>query len=277
MALDINPLLFNSLVAGCFGGTVLFALFFVQSEPLKKAVQGLAVGGALLGFWLSSHLIYPRYQGWEFERSLRAEPLFGLIAKTHPQAFAAFLDQAKVQLYHAKEGAAPASVTQFSQNLVNVIFRQHLQHAPDENIRLYLKATLDLYHHLNGQDPIAVVKLETGDEKIPYNLNNLWNDKSFRALLLHLLDTKKFLIEAALKNPVAQGFDSETPKAIQGVQQALEDQYGTVVVRGAFKPGSTVAPGVAAKVIIDFYTAILDQGNEQSARMMRYIAHQQKA
>jgi hypothetical protein len=232
----------------------------------------VGVGLGISACYFSNAYIYPNYVSWRFENELKKQPLFEMIAKNNPQQFAAFMKKVNGAL---QDKQSNAQIALYSAEFVNSIFYQQLVHASDDYIVLYLKATLDLYHYLNGIDPRAVVKLENGSNAIDFDLNALWDqDKGFRGLLAHLLDTKRYLIEAGMKTPVEKQDADKAEALLKGVLTDLVSKYGEEVVRGSFSPTATMLPpNLCAQVIIEFYAKILGTGNENAGIIMRHIAY----
>lgn len=245
-------------------------LFFIKNRWGRYLVFLGALGCGYVGAQICESMIYPQYLAWRFDSDIKKQPLFALIAKTHPQEFKQYVD--KVQQTIREQGDVNV-VPALSAQLVNSIFYQHLQHAPDENILLYLKATLDLYHYLNGQEPRAVVKIENDDKTIPVNLNVFWSDKKFQALLNHLLDTKRYVIVTGIETPVASPTSKEAKPLLQGVLNTLNHKYGEKVIQEVFSSQNSVPANVGAQAIIEFYTEILKSGKENAGVLMRHMAH----
>ncbi len=163
-----------------------------------RRIGGVVGGGGIFGDLKNLYL--PRFLGWQFEHEIKRQPLFALISQHYPAEFQDYIN--KVQL-NLRTNDNPALVAAYSSQLVNSVFYKSLAHAPDDYVALYLKSTIDLYHYLNSQDPKAVIKLENGNNAIEYDLNALYENKDFQNRLTHLLDTKRYVIEAAFKNPVS--------------------------------------------------------------------------
>lgn len=250
---------------------IALTMFFTAKKSRRWIILIVAIVLGIAGSRFSEKYLYPDYIGWRFETELKKQPLFDLIAKNHPKEFAQFIQKVKEELRKKQDSSA---VSMNSAQFVNAIFYQHLQHAPDDYIVLYLKATVDLYHHLNGLDPRAVVKLENGNSAIDFDLNTLWEDKNFRALLSHLLDTKRYVIEAGIKTPQAPPEEAKGEALLQGVINDLVAKYGDGIVAKVFSSTDTsVPPNVGAQVIIEFYSNILNAGKENAGMIMRHIGH----
>ena len=261
---------FNVLVGIGIAVVAALPVFWIRSKPKRLIALVIALVLGMGGAKLSNQFRYPEYLSWRFEEELKKQPLFDMIAKNHPKEFARFIQKVKQTL---RENEDTALVSSYSAEFVNSIFYQHLQHAPDDNIVLYLKATIDLYQHLNGKDPRAVVKLESANNTIAFDLNTLWEDKDFRALLSHLLDTKRYVIEAGIKSPHQPEDGAKADALLQGVLNELVAKYGDSVVTNVFSStDTTVPPNVGAQVIIQFYSNILGTGKENAGMIMRHIA-----
>src|SRR5262245_44917773 len=153
----------------------------MKSKTKILSVVAVLAIGALGAFY---PYLSCEYLGWQFEHELKKQPLFALIAKSYPKEFAIYLGKVKKDLKENHDNLIP----NHSAQLVNKIFYHSLQQAPDDYIELYLKATLDLYHYLKGQDPRAVVKMENPENNLNYDLNALYEKQDFQSRLTHLLD-----------------------------------------------------------------------------------------
>lgn len=263
-------ILFNSLVGLAIGVVIAIPLFFAKDKWLKITLLLAALASTVVGSILSENYLYPTYLGWEFERSIQKQPLFKLIAKHHSEEYAKFLVKVKASLH---KDPNINIISTYSAELMNHIFYQHLQDAPDEAIFLYLKATVDLYRYLYTVDPRAVVKFENNDSPINVDLNALWQDKTFQVLLNHVLETKELVIEGSLNNPVTKNNENKPGANLEGVVDDLVRKFGGSVVRMVFSTVQASLPAeIAVPVIMDFYAAILSSGKENAGHIMRQIA-----
>lgn len=262
--------LFNVLVVLGVGIAACIPLFFIKTRMGRTIVLIVALACAVVGYGVSNAYLYPNYLGWRFEQELKKQPLFNIINQYYPQEFAQFIHDVKQSIIKKED---VRKITALSAQLVNKIFYQSLRQAPDDYIALYLKATLDLYHYLNGQDPRAVVALENGDNASSGSITGFYEKKDFQSLLNHLLDTKRYVIEAGAKTPIAPPTDAQAEPLLKAILTDLSNKYTESVVHGAFSPGQTlVPPNIAAQIVIEFYADILGAGRENAGLIMRHIA-----
>ena len=263
--------LFNVGVGIGFAILALIPFLFMRKKWHLLAILAITVGLGVVGYFASKNYIYPYYLGWEFERDIKKQPLFALIAKYHPKEFQQFIEKVKNSL-SKKEGLD--AIATYSTELTNEVFYQHLQTAPDDPIFLYLKSILELYRYLYAIDPRAVVKLENGDESIPVDLHSFWEDKAFQALLNQVLESKQKIIEGSLETPHEIPTEEITTPILNNILDELVGKYGKDVVRFVFTPSSVqIPPKLAAAVIIDFYSIIKEEGKEKAGIVMRHIAN----
>ncbi len=262
--------LFNVCIGIAAAALSAIPVFFMKTKSgrLIGFIVALGIGAVFVG--ISNAYFYPEYLGWNFEREIKKQPLFSLIAQTNPDIFNQYIKDVKKNL---REKEDPNLVSAYSANMVNKIFYQSLSHAPDDYIVLYLKATLELYHHLNGVDPRGVIKLENGSSDIGVDLNSIFEKKDFQALLNHLLDTKRYVIEASSKTPTAPPTDKQAEPLLQGVMTTLANKFGGDVVRSVFTNPKQIPANVGAQVIIEFYTQILALGPENAGMVMRFVSN----
>lgn len=260
----------STLIGVGVGAIAIIPAFFVNSKWIRSIVVVTALSMALVTVQLSTAYLYPYYLSWQFEHQLKAYPLFELIAEKHPKEFAQFITKVR---YNLRENHDASLISVYSTELVNAIFFQHLKSAPDDAINQYLKATIELYHYLYTQDPRAVIKLEKGDETVPFDFNTLMEDKTFQVLLNNLLEAKKEVIEASIKSPVAVPTEEISAPLLQKVLNELASKYGENIVKLMYiPPQANVPPGVIAQLFIHFYTGIVGAGKENAGLMMRHIA-----
>ncbi len=259
----------NTLIGVIVGALIMVPAFFINKRWLKITLAIIAVVCALGAAELSKRYVYPHVLGWQFEREIVKHPLFGLIAKNHPQEFAVFVGQVKQGLL---SGQPESVMSSYSTQLMGRIFYQHLQTAPNEAILQYLGAVLELYRFLYTQDPRAVLRMEYG-QATTGDLSAIWEDKNFKVLLNHLLQLKTKVIEASIATPVAPPSQAEAGSLLQGVLQDMAQKYGEDLVKQMFSPEQSATPAnIIAPLIIDFYARIGMQGPEKAGIMMRYIA-----
>lgn len=259
---------FNLLVGASVSVMILLMICFAKNKWQKIALVVVALFGFGGSAYLSQHYLHPRYLSWKFTSDIKKQPLFALIAKTHPQEFNQFITKVKKSF----EKKALQDVPIYSNELVNKIFNQHLQFAPDESIFVYLKATLDFYRYLYTQDPKAVVKLENPQSMLSLDLSHLWQDKTFQGFLNQVLETKKKVIEASIKTPVHPVGD-EAPQLIEQVLGELVLKVGEPMVKLLFNNAQVdVSAQLIAPLIIEFYAGIVSTGQEKAGKIMRHIA-----
>lgn len=262
---------FFNIAVGCIAGAlILLFLLIAQQKKLKWIVFIIAMLAIPLGMFLSNMYLYPQYLAWKFEKTILQQPLFALIAKQHPQVFTQYMHKVKISMEKNQDNEL---VPAYTADLVNTIFDQHLQTAPDESIYIYLKATLDLYRYLYTQNPQAVLKLEKGSNDVPVDFNKIWEDKTFQLLLSHVLDAKKLIIEASVQSPVQATPDEKSVPLLNNVIDELVKKYGAQIVKAVFATGNIpVPPQIGAAVIMEFYAGVASQGKENAGIIMRYIA-----
>jgi hypothetical protein len=260
---------FSIGIAIILGLIVITPIFFVKNKWAQFAVVIFAITAAAITNELSDHYLYPAYLGWNFEQDIKKQPLFNLIEKTNPQEYNQFIIKVKKSL-RKKEDLNLIAI--YSSQLMDRIFYQHLQHAPDESIFLNLKATLDLYRYLNTQNPQVIIKFESGSTSTPIDFNTLWEDKTFQMLLNHLLETKRLIIETAIKTPVTTPEPNATT-LMDAVLNQLTVKFGEEFMRLVFSQTLVnVPPNMAANLIISFYSEIVASGKENAGIIMRHIA-----
>ncbi|MBS0288916.1 MAG: hypothetical protein JSS07_02615 [Proteobacteria bacterium] len=251
-------------LGGFLVGTI--PIWFMKSKNGKMIGFIVALAFGVVCFGISPYF-YSTYLGWQFEHEIKKQALFALISRHYPTEYSDYIKTAK---QHLKKDQ-PTLIANDSAQLVNKIFYQSLGQASDDYVVLYLKATLDLYHYLNSQDPRAVVKLENGSDKIEYDLNALYQNQDFQNKLALLLDTKRFVIEAASQSKTPLNEKQAAP-LLQGVLTDLGNKFGEGLVRSTFTDNQIPA-NTAAQIIIEFYTHILGTGKENAGNIMRYIAY----
>jgi len=234
---------------------------------MQKKRLGIVI--AILIVIVGATLLYPSYRGWRFEQEVKRQPLFQLIEKAHPKEFNVFLTKAKADL---KEKGNTSAIPLYAAELMDRIFYRHLQYASDDLIFAYLQATINLYRYLNTQDPCAVIKLEDPKSNVSIDLNDLWKDKLFKALLNQLLEAKKKIIETTLTAAASPSNVGQT--WIDQILSGLSQKFGEAVVKSLFSYASTSTDSAekAASLIIDFYVGIAGMGKEKAGEAMRYMA-----
>jgi len=263
--------IFNICVGIIVGIILILPLIVVKQRWARLLIAAIALIVAVFSVQFSEIYLYPRYLAFDFEHEILKEPLFRVIKSAHPKEFAEFIDKVKQNIVQKKD---PNIIPLYSAELVNNVFYEHLKNAPDANVALYLKATIDLYRYLYSQDPRAVVKLENSAGNFQYNFDAFIGDKQFSTLLSHLLDTKRLLIEAAIKAPVAAPTQEQAAPLLQTVLKNLAAKYGDNVVQIMFAPPQpNTQANAIANMFIDFYSGILDSGKENAGIIMRHIGN----
>lgn len=212
---------------------------------------------------------YPHYVDWQFEEQLLRQPLFKVIKEYHPKEFETF----KLKIKSIPEKAQADVAANYSAELINSVFYSHLEKAPNDYIELYLKSTIALYQYLNGLSPQTILRLENmanGED----DLKKVWEDKQFRNLLGHLLNTKRYIIESSVKTPMPVPTPEQANPIISKIIQDLEQQFTQPTVRAVLgNQGKDVPANMSANVIIQFYNLILSSGKENAGIVIRYMAH----
>lgn len=236
-------------------------------KKTKVALSFLALG--ILSYWT---FIYSRpiYKGYQFEQAMHKEPLFQLIEKSHPKEYAQFIQQVKNTLKN-NANADPILVTQYAATLVNTLFPQYVIKAPDEALYHYLKSTVELYRYCALENPLLIVKLENPAYPGVVDFKRLGEDKTFQQLFAKVLNAKQQIIVLAMNHPQAIKTINKTENEVwlKIVFEELEKKYSAEAVKKMFDPQQTVPPAQLAGFMIDFYTALINQGPEKSAIMMR--------
>ncbi len=263
---------FYVLVVVIVGSLLLSPILFIKKTWLKVVVALIALGCAGAAIPLSQNFLYPQYYTWKFQNEIKKQPLFKIIAERHPKEFAAFIAQVKKSYQETHSSILTPSL---AAQLVNHIFIQYLQKAPDEYISLYLKATISLYEYLNTLDPQAVLNFEQGSNLIfSDKMKSLAQDEKFRELLGRLLEAKRYLIEATIKSPMPISTTEEAKPLLNAVLQKLTDEYGEQAASTLFeKVKPDTPPGMVSKLIIAFYSEIQAAGETKAGTMMRYLAN----
>lgn len=259
----------NPLIGVFVGALLIIPIFFTTKKWLKVTLAIVAIICALYTSELSKRYFYPYVLGWQFEHEIVKHPLFHLIAKQHPEEFAVFVKQVKQGLLNKQ---SDATLTGYSSQLMDRVFYQHLQTAPNEAIMHYLGAVLELYRFIYNQDPRAVLAMEYG-QATTGDFGTIWKDNHFQILLNHLLQVKTKVIEASIDSPMALPLQTEAAPLLQNVLQAMSQKYGENLVKQMFmKEQNAVPANIIAPLIIDFYARIGMEGQEKAGTMMRYIA-----
>ncbi|MGE3318406.1 MAG: hypothetical protein AB7I18_03830 [Candidatus Berkiella sp.] len=259
----------NTLIGLLVGIIVIIPVFYVTKKWQKITLAIVAVIAVLGVSELSKNYFYPYVLGWQFERQIREVPLFASIAKQHPDEFATFIKQVKQGILEKQSEGVLAG---YSSQLMDRIFYQHLQAAPNELVMQYLGAILELYRFLYNKDPRAVLRMEYGQASAE-DLNAVWNDVQFKRLLEQLLDVKKKIIASESTKPLSKIAETEAASVFQSHLQEMEQQYGAQMVREIFnRKQGAYPPNIMAPVLMDFYARMGAKGPEKAGIMMRYIA-----
>lgn len=259
------------LVVVLVGVFFLLPLLFVKRTWLK--VVGLVVALAAIGaaIPLTQQYLYPYYATYRFEKDIQQQPLFQIIAKHHAKDYAAFMKEVKHSYEKNEDNKTPV----LAATLVNKIFLQYLQKAPNDFIGLYLKATIAFYEYLYTVDPSSVIQFEQGNPLLNSGkMQQIVEKEEFKNLLSRLLESKRYLIEATLKSPAPIPKEEEAKPLLNSVLQKLIDQYGEKAVAAIFsKEAIGSQPEDSSKLIISFYKQIQAEGEDKAGIMMRYLAN----
>lgn len=266
---------FFNVSVGIFASVlVLIPLWYIKRRGVQWILVVAAVAIGIASTQWSSVYLYPHYLGWKFEREIRQQPLFRLVAKYHPEKFQLFLDRVKVSF---KQKEDPKLVAVYAAQLINAIFYVHLEKAPNEPIFLYLKATLALYRYLYTAHPQVIMQFELGQADLEADLPPIWEDKHFQLLLERVLEMKQWVIEAALTAPVTLQQEMATP-LINEMLDRLTQKFGEALVQQVFSSKVIELPTeVVVPVLIDFYSVLITLGQEKAGIIMRYIANEKVA
>lgn len=244
-----------------------------QLRKSKLALGICALAAAGLCYFGTTRYVKPVWLGYQFEQNLQKEPLFQVVAKEHPQAYAEFTQKVKADL---KNPGDPNIITQASATLVNAVFFQYVDKAPDDALFHYLNSTLALYRYLAQANPTVIVKLENPQYPGNIEMGDLGTNPTFLELFAKLLNAKQQIIVLGINHPI------DPPKSTLSRQQLLlpvfEDlskKYPPEALAKMMGPGQmTVPPAELAQFIIDFYTAITNEGPEKSAMILRSLGKQ---
>jgi hypothetical protein len=268
----------NTLIGILIGIAIMIPAYFVRipansvrQRYQKFGIAFLAVACAIGGSELSRQYFYPYVLGWQFERRINEVPLFNMVAKHHPEQYAVFINQVKQGILHKEPEATLAT---YSTQLMERVFYQHLQTAPNEAVMRYLGAMLELYRYLHGQDPRAVLRMEYG-QSAKGDFSEIWEQPNFKKLLAQLLEAKKHVIEASIASPQPIPSQSEAAPLLQAQLQEMSQKYGEQMVKEIFNRKQGALPAnLIAPLVMDFYARMGTQGKEKAGIMMRYIASQ---
>lgn len=261
----------NFALGVMLGLVVLLLLLVVKRKGLKIGIILLALLCVGLGTQLSQRYVYPYYSVWEFEAGIKKQPLFNLIAKQHPKEFKTFIE--KVKQNYLNQGDE-AEISFYAQQLLNQVYFQHLEHAPDDYIFLYVKATQEMYQYLYQRSPIEVIHFENGQTLLySSQMQEIAKDKLFQKLLNRLLDTKRYVIEASLESPQTVPTKEQATPVLQTVLDRLVAKYGENAISLLFShPGPDAPVDQIAKLILEFYNEMIAAGEKDTGIMMRYMA-----
>lgn len=261
----------NTLIGILVGVAIVIPAYFVAKRWQKLSIAALAVMCAIGAAELSRHFFYPYVLGWQFERRISEVPLFDLVAKHHPEQYAVFINQVKQGILHKEPESQLAA---YSTQLMERVFYQHLQTAPDEAVMRYLGAMLELYRYLHGQDPRAVLRMEYG-QSAKGDFSEMWEQPNFKKLLAQLLEAKKYVIEASIASPQPIPSKTQATPLLQAQLQEMSQKYGEDMVKELFNRNQGALPAnLIAPLVMDFYARMGAQGKEKAGIMMRYIASQ---
>lgn len=261
--------LFNMTFGIIGGAIVMIPLLFVSKTWIKGLIALCALAAVFLGSALSQEYLYPHYLLWRFEKEVGSQPIFVLIAENHPEQYKDYIQ--KIQKSFSKTDDI-AVVTTYTAELLNRIFNEHLEKAPNDPIDLYLKSTVELYRYLYTKMPQAIVVMETGSRTQSVDLKELSQDLTFETLLNRLLDSKKLIIQDSIKSPVNVNNNDTAKLALEKIYDNLTKKFGAEIIRNVFVPSDVPVPArVSSLVILEFYGEIMATGKETAGDIMRYI------
>jgi hypothetical protein len=241
----------------------------LQGRWLKMSVGIAAISLGVVAMMLSQHYLYPRYLFWRFENTIQQQPVFMLIQQYHPKEYEAYISTVKESFQESENMEVVSSHTA---NLLNEIFSQHLEKAPNAPIDLYLKSTVELFQYLYTKQPEAVVLIETGRRDPSVDFKELSNDPMFDAYLTRVLDAKKLIIQGSIETPITKWDHEKAKVELEKIYDNLSKKFGAEIIKGIFVPSQTVIPPrVSSMVILELYGEILATGQEKSGDIMRYI------
>jgi hypothetical protein len=260
---------FNNTLAIVASALMLIPLFFFKKTLQRIIIIVLAVICFAGVRYLSQTYLYPHYLGWKFEKEITQQPLFALIEKNNPKQFKEFVSKVQGAL---QVNADPNLIAAYSSQLVNEFFFQYLKNAPNEAVSQYLKATLELYRYLATKDPRMIVKFENENGLEKVDLDTLWKDATFQQYLLRLLETKQQVILLGMQKPVQPPTAKDAEPLLHKVLHSLSEKYGKDNVKRMFgKDQKQIPDDQLGNFIIDFYTGIMEQGQESEGIIMRYL------
>lgn len=261
---------FFNVIIGLIAGTLaLVPIFFVKRSSTKTLIAIIALLVAFMVGLLSQRYLYPQYLLWRFEKVLATQPVFILISQNHPEEYQKYLNNIKSGFKKKEDINVVSSATA---ELLNRIFNEHLEKAPNDPIDLYLKSTIELYRYLYTKMPQAIVMMETGRLTSNVDLTTLTQDLTFETLLSHLLDSKKLIIQDSIKSPVNTVSATDANTKLEKIYDNLSQKFGPEIIRNVFIPSEVpVPPRVSSLVILEFYSEILATGKENAGEIMRYI------
>jgi hypothetical protein len=261
--------LFNMTIGIIGGAIAVIPLFFVSRNWAKGLIAIFAITIAFLSNALSQEYLYPQYLLWRFEKEINSQPIFILIAENHPKEYKEYIQNIQKSF---KKTDDIAVVTNYTAALLNRIFNEHLEKAPNDPIDLYLKSTVELYNYLYTKMPQAIVVMETGSRGQSVDFKELTQDLTFETLLNRLLDTKKLIIQDSIKSPVKDFNHDNAKQALEKIYDNLSQKFGAEIIRNVFIPSEApVPPRVSSLVILEFYGEIIATGKDTAGDIMRYI------
>lgn len=261
---------FFSVIIGLLIGTIVFIpIFFIKQKSTRVLIAIITILMVFLGAIVSQRYLYPHYLLWRFEKVLATQPVFILIAQNHPEEYKKYLNEIQSGF---KRSADIDLVSSATAGLLNKIFNEHLEKAPNGPIDLYLKSTIELYRYLYTKMPQAIVMMETGRPANNVDLAQLSQDLTFETLLSHLLDSKKLIIQDSIKSPVNTLNSTDANGRLEKIYESLSQKFGPEIIRNVFIPSDVpVPPRISSLVILEFYSEILATGKENAGEIMRYI------
>lgn len=238
----------------------------------KRLTFSLSVIGVIvLALLVSYFYITPYYKVSTFERQLKHQPVFALIAEQEPALFRSFLVSMRPFILKQKQ---PIQIRLAAEKLEQQVFTRALRKATDETIINYLTAKQKLYNQLLSQNPQLILHFEFPNKFPAIDIHSL-DASTFQAELHEVNNTKAKIIESAVKTPQAIPERFEVKYLINLVNSRLSTKYGKANVKMLFtQPDDpNLKPELGAKIIIDYYQQVLRLGTANASKVIRYTAN----